>query len=109
LANNKEEPVEDQVRIATAFDGKVSAEAMHNFVPLESEGIGEDGTCEIQENFRRMLAGLRRLPRRERAQALCAAREWRSFALNAARERRARERDARFMLWRQKFRPPAPP
>jgi hypothetical protein len=57
--------------------------------PLDDSDAAE---IEIEAEFRRKLMGLRRLRRRERAQALRVAREWRSFALNALRERRLRER-----------------
>jgi hypothetical protein len=57
----------------------------------------EAAVIEIEAEFRRKLMGLRRLRRRERALALRAAREWRSFALNALRERRLRDRHARYM------------
>jgi hypothetical protein len=45
--------------------------------------------------FRRMVAGLRHLPRLERQHALKAAREWRRCALNALRDQRAGRRRAR--------------
>jgi hypothetical protein len=68
---------------------------------------GDGGEIEIETTFRRKLTGLRRLPRRERLQALLAAREWRSFALNALREKRLTDRHARYMQRRQ-LRMPAP-
>jgi hypothetical protein len=58
---------------------------------------GDAAELEIEAEFRRKLMGLRRMRRRERAQALRAAREWLSFALNALRERRLRDRHARYM------------
>jgi hypothetical protein len=50
---------------------------------------------EIQTVFARRLAGLRRLPKRERPHALKAARDWRQQALQALRERRALDRHQR--------------
>jgi hypothetical protein len=58
---------------------------------------GDAAEMEIEAEFRRKLMGLRRLRRRERTQALRAAREWLSFALNALREKRLRDRHARYM------------
>jgi len=58
---------------------------------------GDGAEIEIETTFRRKLAGLRRLSRRERLQALLAAREWRSFALSALREKRLIDRHARYM------------
>jgi len=67
--------------------------------PDELDGAG-DG---IEEEYRRRLAGLRRLPRRERSAALKAAREERMAALKQLRERRAIDRHARYMLWRSQM------
>jgi hypothetical protein len=76
------------------------------FIPFEPVEEGEAETLEIEATFRRRLSGLRRLPRHERSAALRAAREWRLFALKALREKRVRERIARYALWRQSL--PAP-
>jgi hypothetical protein len=59
--------------------------------PFE-EGVGAE--LEIAAEFQRRLAGLRRLPRYERAAALRLAREWRQLALKALREKRATARHA---------------
>lgn len=61
---------------------------------------GDAAEIEIENIFKRKIAGTRQLPRRERALARRAAREWRRFALKALREKRATERHARFMRWR---------
>ena len=69
----------------------------------EIEGPIEEGDAaeiEIENIFRRKIAGARLLPRRERAQARREAREWRRLALKALREKRAAERYARYMRWR---------
>lgn len=69
--------------------------------PLE----GDEGTVlEINQLFRRRLAGLRRLPRHQKADALRAARDWRRQALRAIKDRRAAERHARHLL-RQLLKP----
>lgn len=66
------------------------------FEPDEDDGaLGE-----IEAEFRRKLAGLRRLRRPERALALRVAKDWRRAALKEWRERRARERHARRTLRR---------
>jgi hypothetical protein len=59
--------------------------------PFE-DGVGAE--LEIDAEFQRRLAGLRRLPRHERAAALRLAREWRQLALKALRERRTTARHA---------------
>jgi hypothetical protein len=53
--------------------------------PVDEPGSQE---AEIQAIFRSRIAGLRRLPKRERAQALRAALEWLWFAEAALREKR---------------------
>lgn len=66
--------------------------------PGYSEGDAEeDGGAEFQalEEFRRMVFGARRLPWRERRQALRMASEQLRSAFNAIRERRLRERRVR--------------
>jgi hypothetical protein len=59
--------------------------------PFE-DGVGAE--LEIDAEYQRRLAGLRRLPRHERAAALRLAREWRQLALRALREKRATARHA---------------
>jgi hypothetical protein len=74
-----------------------------------SDGPPDDtasAAAEIQAIFRSRVAGLRRLPKRERAQAMRAALEWLWFAEAALREKRMIARDARFSLRRRV--PPAP-
>jgi len=63
---------------------------------------GDAAEFEIESEFRRRLMGARQLPRRERAQARRAAREWRRLALKALREKRMRDRLARYMLRQMK-------
>jgi len=71
--------------------------------PLTEFDASEEGDAEeieIEFQFRRRLAGLRRMSRYDRPHALRAAREWRQFALKALREKRAAARYARRMLRR---------
>lgn len=68
----------------------------------------DDEAFAIEQEFGRRLAGLRRLPRRERAAALRAAREWRVLALKALRERKAGERYARYLAWQAQLQTPRP-
>jgi hypothetical protein len=78
-------------------------------VEMEALDEGDAAELEIEAEFRRKLMGLRRLRHGERAQALRAAREWRSFALNALREKRLRERHSRYLVRRQsRVRAPRP-
>ncbi len=72
--------------------------------PLEED---EGAVREISELFRRRLAGLRRLPRYQRAHALRAAREWRRQAFRALKDKRATERNARYLFRRQQKLTPA--
>jgi hypothetical protein len=73
--------------------------------PPESDMIeGEAEEIEIDTIYRRKLAGLRRLPKRERPHARKAARDWRTQALKALREKNAIERHARRRV-RQLLRP----
>jgi hypothetical protein len=81
-------------------------EAVIGFEPAEED---EAAATEIEAAFRRKLMGLRRLPQHERAPALRAARQWRVAALRALREKRARDRHARYVLWRQRLPPPRQP
>ena len=66
--------------------------------------------AEIQAIFRSRIAGLRRLPKRERAQAMRAALEWLWFAEAALREKRMIERSAQYEHYRslrlQRRKPP---
>jgi hypothetical protein len=61
-------------------------------IPFTDLDEGAEG--EIEKIFRRKIAGLRRLPRRERPAAVQAAKDTRMLALKALRNKRARERAA---------------
>jgi hypothetical protein len=76
---------------------------------LEPDEDSDGADAEIEVIFRRKIAGLRRLPRRERAQALREAREWLAFARTALRAKKAAARHTRYMLWRQSRLPPPSP
>lgn len=77
--------------------------------PFDDEDQDGGAEAEIEAMFRAKLMGLRRLPRYERPAALRAAWEWRQAALRALREKRARDRHGRYMLWRQQRLPPREP
>jgi hypothetical protein len=68
----------------------------------EFESLADDGAAEAEINaaYRQRLSGLRRMRRHERAQAVRAAREWRFLSLKALRDKRARDRRARYEIWR---------
>jgi hypothetical protein len=68
---------------------------------IELDSLVDDETREMIAIFRRRLFGSRWLPRQERLAAVRAAREWLVLALKGLREKRARERQARFMTVRQ--------
>jgi hypothetical protein len=74
--------------------------------PLVAEAPEEDDAAEteVEITFRRKLAGIRFLPRHQRAQALRSLIDWRRLALKVLREKRAGDRRARQAL-RQMQRP----
>jgi hypothetical protein len=88
-------------RSAAALETTRHAADLPELEPLEED---DGAVLEINQLFRRRLAGLRRLPRHQRAGALRAARDWRRQALGALKERRAAERRARHLL-RQLLKP----
>ena len=96
---NKSDVSLDQLRVPPPAQGEDALDEPPSSMDLANEGDAAE--IEIRTTFRRMMMGLRRLPRRERAQALRAAREWRSFALNALHEKRQRDRHARYMQRRR--------
>ena len=71
--------------------------------PFIEPDEGADG--EIEKVFRRTIASLRRLPRRERPAAVQAAKDTRMLALKALREKRAYRRHAEYMLRKLKAEP----
>jgi hypothetical protein len=78
-------------------------------IGLGSMEDDEASEFEIAAEFRRRLSGLRHLPRRQRAAALRAARDWRSLAVKGLRERRANKRHARYLFWRSQLPTPTRP
>jgi hypothetical protein len=110
LATEQSQPDKFQAVARTMLSSTAAVELTQwHFPSLGSEATEDDGTADILDTFRRWLMGLRHLPRRERAQALRAAREWLSLALTALREKRAHERYARYMLRRLRQLPPRQP
>ena len=99
LAKEKTERPTDQLphRVSRKFGAAVLSELTERDRALpESDAVeGEAEEIEIETVFRRKIAGLRRLPKRDRPSARKAAQEWRIRALKALREQRARDRLAR--------------
>jgi hypothetical protein len=98
-ANENRDPISSHPARPHCEAGRIVELTDHDLPSVEGGSVdeGDGAEIEIEITFRRKLAGLRRLPRRERVQALLAAREWRSFALNALREKRRIDRHARYM------------
>jgi hypothetical protein len=107
-ASDSDLPFERQVPLR-AFSQAAAVEITHHGAPLiPLEAMEEDGgeAAEIERMFKSRLKDLRRLPRSQRALALRIARECRQIALKELRERRARERHTRYMLWQMRLPPP---
>lgn len=102
LAKEKTERPTDQPlpSVGRKFGANVLSELTERTRSLrEPDAVeGEAEEIEIETVFRRKIAGLRRLPKRERPSARKAARDWRIRALKALREQRARDRQARHIL-----------
>ena len=112
LAKQEEQPTKSngssprRFSTETLIEFTYRAALAHGPAPEEDDGAGE---ADIEAAFRLKLAGLRRLPRRERRLALRAALQWRAAALQALREKRARERHSRYMAWLLRRPAPRPP
>jgi len=92
------------LRMAAAIE----ATARHSASPVGKNVEEDEGAeLEIEDEFRRKLAGLRRLPRHERPHALRAAKDTRLHALRILREKRAWARRAQRTLRRLKRLQPA--
>jgi hypothetical protein len=105
LASQSGERNEAQCRaiVRSRFDSGAAIEVTgRDFAMLAPEPLeeGDGAVNEINTVFKRKIAGLRRLPRRDRIHALKAARDWRGAALKALREKREIERHARYLAWR---------
>lgn len=103
--NENKQPSERQsdAPVRFRFSAAAAIEVTRRGFPSSGVDDPEDGEAaeiEIEAVFRRKLAGLRHLPRKERPHALRAARAWRQSALKELRDRRASERHARHMLRR---------
>jgi hypothetical protein len=82
-----------------------SVAASQDEQPLDELPDDEGEMQGIEEEFRRQIAGLRRLPREARAHALCAAQAARQMALRLLRDRRDRARRSRQTRRRQTAEP----
>ena len=89
------QPVAILAKFGSAATNEVTRRAADpvEFDEFESETSGAE--VDIATAYRRKLAGLRYLSKRERPHARRAAHEWRIAALKALREKRAVERRAR--------------
>jgi hypothetical protein len=107
LANEENRPIklDQSFRAGQPMENEKPRDGAR-FISLAPVDDDDAQVQEIEAMFKRKLSGLRRLPRHARAHALRAAREWRLAALAALREKRARERHAKWVLWRQQL--PAP-
>jgi hypothetical protein len=96
-ANESERPI--QISVSPSISGAAAHAGPDGagFEPVEADAGAE---AEIESMFKAKLMDLRRLPRCERSLAFRAAREWHQSALNALRAKRARDRQAQYMLWR---------
>jgi hypothetical protein len=72
----------------------------------QAEGLYDaDGAeSEIEAEYRRRSAGARNMSKRDRRQALRLAREWRSAAVKALRDRRSYRRHGDYLLRRSRTR-----
>lgn len=109
-AQRSAKTIEDRADRQRFYVGRFQAAALNEVVrrqaaPPEPDMVeGEAEAIEIDTIYHRKLAGLRRLPKRERPHARKAANDWRIQAFKALREKNATERRARRML-RQLLKP----
>lgn len=73
-----------------------------------SETDDSGALLEIENEFRRRLAGLRGIPRRDRSAAFRLAKDWFRQAMVELREKRLRERHAAIRLKLRNAKRPAP-
>ena len=101
-AGEKEKPIRVGASGGTGFEATRIELTRTGSFPIGPPPGDEDdaGEAEIKAMFKGKLVALRRLPRRERAAALRAAREWFLMAMKAAREKRGRDRYGKYMQWR---------
>jgi hypothetical protein len=98
-ANEDQKKDENQPFSPTIFKSAATELTLRDLSAAELMSTEEDSPdVEIQLIFRRMIAGLRRLPRHQRAQALRAALEWLGSTMAALREKRAYTRHRRNIL-----------
>jgi hypothetical protein len=106
-ANEYRKGDEDQPTTANKF-GPVACELTHRDpLPAEVMPIEEEDSpdVEVMKIFRLKIAGLRRLPKHQRAQAIRLVLEWLWSTMAGLREKRLYERHARHTL-RQQMRMP---
>ena len=86
--------------VSRRFEAAVLNEVVRRqAAPPEPDMVeGEAEAIEIDTIYHRKLAGLCRLPKRERPHARKAAKDWRTQALKALQEKRVRDRHARRAL-----------
>ena len=99
--NQKEEY---QPRAVVKIMPAVTELTRRDILPVEPFSTEEEDSpdVEIMKIFRRKIAGLRRLPRQQRAQAIRAALEWLWSTMAALRKKRLYERHARRMILQMK-------
>jgi hypothetical protein len=99
-ANEDQKKDEKQLFSPIIFKSAATELTLRDLLPAELMSTEEEDNpdVEIQLIFRRKIAGLRRLPRHQRAQALRAALEWLGSAMAALREKRAYTRHRRNIL-----------
>jgi hypothetical protein len=105
-AHENQEVNEDQPFMAFKFRAATTELTRREFLPadliLVEEADSPDPDFEIMKIFRQKIAGLRRLPKRQRAQARRAALEWLWSNMKALRDKRTYARHRRHMLWQMK-------
>ena len=96
-ANENQKEDEDQSFASSKFIPAASELTRREFLPAEMMSAEEEDTpdFEILKIFRRKIAGMRRLPRHQRAQVIRAALEWLWSNMAALREKRAYARHRR--------------
>jgi hypothetical protein len=89
-ATKSEEPETSRQILLRAF-GSAADEELKDDRPTELIG-DEGGECALLDEYRRMLNGVRKLPRQLRPRARREARDWLRLALKALRQRQSLNR-----------------
>jgi hypothetical protein len=108
LSAHQNQKEEDQPTAVIKFRPAASDLARRDIFPVDPiPGEEEDNPeFEVMKMFKQKMAGLRRLPKHQRAQAIRAALEWLWSTMAGLREKRAYARHQRHMQ-RLRMRPPA--